>query len=115
MAMKILLVGEDTSYLCGLGLDLVLHGHAVKTVNDATQIEAALAQFEPDAVILDHIEPIDLFDLNPRDYGYEGPLVILVSDGVPEELLGQLHAPGLIKKPFVFESLSSTINLLLAH
>jgi DNA-binding response OmpR family regulator len=110
--MKLLLVGEDSSFLRVLSLDLLLAGFAVKIETDAAGLGDALQQFAPDVVVFDHVEPMDLFALNPRDCGYEGPLVILVSSGIPQQLLDRLQATNVVEKPFVLEILSAELRLV---
>jgi len=111
--MDLLLVGENASFVRILSLELAFQGFEVRTVTDAAELKAALEDSTPDAIVLDHVEPMDIFALNPRDHGYEGPLFILIADHLPAPLLQRLRTAEVHRKPYVLESLSAEIRLVL--
>jgi len=110
--MDLLLIGEDGSFLRMLSIGLKSQGFAVRTVNDVAPLRAALEDSTPDVIIFDHVEPMDLFALNPRECGYSGPLVLLIEEGIPEQVLERLRDLQVLKKPFLLESLFSQIELV---
>jgi DNA-binding response OmpR family regulator len=110
--MKLLLAGEDTAFLRALSLDLIVRGFQVTVVTDGAALRRALEHWQPDVILLDHVEPMDLYILNPRESGYDGPLLLLVSDGLPESMVEQMQTASVVKKPLVLEVLSAEIKLV---
>ena len=109
--MDILLVGEDEVFLRVLALELALMGATVRTVNDSDTLRRALEDACPEVVVLDHIEPADLFALNPRVCGYGGPLVVLIEHDVPQTTLESLEDPRILRKPLLPSSLLPQIRV----
>ncbi|HWO72000.1 MAG TPA: hypothetical protein VNN21_00410 [Dehalococcoidia bacterium] len=97
--MDLLLVGEDSLFLRLLASELRAAGVHVRVANDAQALREALVEARPDVVVFDHVEPMDLFVLNPRDSGFEGPLVLLVEENAPVHVLEAFGFREVIWKP----------------
>jgi hypothetical protein len=41
------------------------------------ELELLLTAEPPDVIVFDHVGPIDLYDLNPRELGFCGPMVLI--------------------------------------
>ncbi len=110
--MDVLLVGEEVRFLRLLSLEFAFRGFKVAMVSEPDEMKAAIDLLAPDIVILDHVEPLDLFALNPRTYGYEGPVIILATTDIPAASLEGLNTPHHLKKPFHFPDLCEQIELV---
>jgi len=97
--MDLLLVGEDSFFLRLLATELRAGGMHVRVANDSRALQEALEEARPDVIVFDHVEPMDLFFLNPRESGFEGPLVLLVEEGVPVHVLEAFGFREVIRKP----------------
>ena len=96
--LNVLLVGEDRFSLRFLLVDIAQVVASVRLVSDVEALAAAIEEHQPDLIVFDHVEPMDVFLLNPRDRGYAGPLILLVTDSPPEPLVEHLQNPEIIKK-----------------
>ena len=92
----VLLVGPESPFL--RILDAVLsQTWAVHSACDEMSLRELLAGAQPAIVIFDHTQPTDLFELNPRRFGFGGPIVVLADDPATA---GQLLATDiLLRRP----------------
>jgi len=111
-SMQVLLIGEDIVSLRGLALELSFLRHSVRVVTNAGELRVALDEQMPEVIVFDHVEPLDLFALNPCDFGYRGPLVLLVEQDLPSDTMKRLPNAGILLKPFALEGLSTQIRLM---
>ena len=110
---NLMLVGENRPFLEVLAMELKLRGSEVRLANDPTALQLALAETTPDLVVLHHVEPMDLYLLNPRIYGYDGPLLVLLETGEPRFVPQQLKAHKVLEKPFLVDTVFAEISLLI--
>jgi DNA-binding response OmpR family regulator len=110
--MDVLLIGEDVKFLRFVALELSLRGFNVTVVNDPDALKPAIELLSPDVVVLDHVEPMDFFVLNPRDYGYEGTLLVLSTGDVPAGCLEELATSHQLKKPISLEGLCERLAMV---
>ncbi len=98
--MDVLLIGEDVRFLRLLSTELSLRGFNVAVASEPDALQPALDLLAPDVVIFDHAEPMDLFAFNPREYGFEGPLLVLSADDIPAACLEAFREARYLMKPF---------------
>lgn len=110
LTVNVLLVGEDPTSLRLLALDLSLRGVVVTTASDAEHLTRVLAMSTPDVIVFDHVEPLDVYLLNPRKPGFKGPLVLLIDQDLPAEMTSQLQPHHIARKPFQIETLYVEIS-----
>jgi DNA-binding response OmpR family regulator len=96
--LNVLMIGAEGSHIETLYFALVHRELTVHLVHDRETLRAMLDAEAPDLVIFDHIEPADLFVLNPRALGFSGPVLLLTDEHSPtaQELLRTeiaLHKP----------------------
>jgi hypothetical protein len=95
----VLLVGEIDSYLGAVAMFLSRRDVPARLVCNKAELEASLSELEPHLVIFDHIQPTDLYELNPRQFGFEGPVLILTDDPNPKTALEVLETVHFLQKP----------------
>ena len=109
--LKLLLVGEYGPFLQTLLVALARRGFITTLAGDRNTMKEALGDSNPDAVVFDHTRPSDLFVLNPRRSGFDGPLLLLTDDLNPTPAQ-ELRALLVLRKPFKLASLYEQITLL---
>ena len=109
----VLLVGEDQLFLKIMALELRFKGLNTRRAHDSQSLQQALAEREPELVVFHHIGPIDLFFLNPREYGYDGPLLLLVDHGDPVFSREHVRAHSVLLKPFVVQTVYRELTLII--
>ena len=75
----ILLVGPESPFLRILSAFLS-HAWSVREASDNASLQKSLLTAQPSIVVFDHTQPTDLFELNPRLYGFTGPIVLLADE-----------------------------------
>ena len=75
----VLIVGESLPSIRILAVSLAAEGFDVVLVSDASELETTVMR-APDLIILDHLEPTDLYRLNPRQHGFSGRLLLLCDE-----------------------------------
>ena len=84
----------------------------VYVANDDETMRRLFAEVEPSLVIFDHQDPADIFLLNPRRFGYRGPLLLLTADREPQTAIAILEADHWLRKPIdvmLIDTLTSRI------
>ncbi|MGE0057932.1 MAG: hypothetical protein AB7P33_17940 [Dehalococcoidia bacterium] len=93
---EVLLVGPESPFLRILAAVLARDWY-VKAAYSQRALEQILATIHPDVIIFDHTQPTDLFELNPRQFGFAGPLVLLAEE--PSTAIEVLRADTFIPRP----------------
>jgi DNA-binding response OmpR family regulator len=107
----VLLVGDDSPLLEILSGVLSKEGYTTDIAHCAADVKGYAGR--PDVVIFEHLTPLDLYALNPREYGFEGPLLLLSEEPstCAEEVL---DASRTIRKPLTLEQLRRVLLELIA-
>ena len=111
MNYRVVLVGESLPTTRILGVALASAGYEVVLVDDP-QALATTVMTPPDLIILDHVEPTDLYRLNPRVLGFGGRLLLLTE--VDPDVATQVLTPDfVVRKPFDIEAVRRQVRELL--
>ena len=114
---KILVVDDERAMREMLALGFVQHGYQVQTMTDGRGMEAALTQWQPDAVVLDVMMPYaDGFALLPViRRTTQAPVIMLTARAELEDrLIGlDLGADDYLTKPFAFLELVGRVEACL--
>jgi hypothetical protein len=113
MTKEVLLIGEDEFFLKVMAMELKLKGLKARGAHDPAGLHEALSQGSPSLVVFHHIEPMDLFFLNPRDYGYEGPLLLLLDHGDLHFSRQHIRAHSVLQRPFVIQTVYRELSLII--
>ncbi len=114
---KILVVDDERPMRDMLRLGLERQGYVVRELSDGRGLESCLAQWQPDAIILDVMLPFaDGFALLPTIRRYtQAPVIMLTAKSEVEDRVTGLRAGAddYVPKPFAFEELVSRIEAAL--
>jgi hypothetical protein len=75
----ILLVGFESPFLRILSA-VLSRGWSVYAACDQAALEELLATTDPAIVVFEHTQPFDLHELNPRRFGFAGPILIIADE-----------------------------------
>ena len=76
----VLLVGPESPFLRILSAVLSRAWSVYAACDEASLQEFLSATTQPSIVVFDHTQPTDLFELNPRRFGFSGPIVLLADE-----------------------------------
>jgi DNA-binding response OmpR family regulator len=108
--MKILLVGESTPLLRILQVVSVRAGFAAEIASTSTSLREQSQVLQPDLLVFDHIHPLDLYLLNPRLAGFDGPVLMLTDNPHPETALFLLGTDHILLKPFHLDTIVQRLH-----
>ena len=112
--IKALLVGERKTLLEILSVALCRKGATTCLAHESGELRDGLSRQEPNVVIFDHSSPLDLFDLNPRMLGFQGPILLLTDE--PTQLGQDILATGhVMRKPFSLKAILEEIDELVLN
>ena len=94
----VVIAGESLPSVRILAVSLAAEGFDVVLVSSPDEL-AATVRRSVDLVILDHLEPTDLYRLNPRQHGFSGRLLLLAEND-SEPVPGLLNPDRVVRKPF---------------
>lgn len=122
-AARILVVEDEPSIAGFVRRGLIYDGYAVEVVGDGRSALRAVAEDEPDLLVLDVMLPeIDGFEVCRRIRAVEAaegrrslPILMLTArDGVPDRITGlETGADDYLVKPFAFEELLARVRAIL--
>jgi two-component system response regulator MprA len=114
---KILVVDDERPMRDMLRMGLERQGYVVRELPDGRGLESCLAQWQPDAIILDVMLPFaDGFALLPTIRRYtQAPVIMLTAKSEVEDRVTGLRAGAddYVPKPFAFEELVGRIEAAL--
>ena len=108
--LKVLMIGEQGSHIETLYFALIHRELTVHLVHDRETLRAMLDTEAPDLVIFDHVEPTDLFVLNPRALGFSGPVLLLTDEPNPTTAQEVLRTEIALHKPVMLTALWQMID-----
>jgi hypothetical protein len=109
----VVVIGEDGAYLRTLVHELSGRGIAARFVENESDLPAVLREAEPEIIVFDHVEPLDLYVLNPRAHGYVGTLLLLTHDTESPLAAEQLGATHVVAKTLLLRSICQQVVDLL--
>src|SRR5688572_7878110 len=84
----VLLVGLESPFLRILSTVLA-RGWTVYAACDQAALEELLTTADPAIVVFEHTQPLDLYELNPRRFGFAGPILLIADEsGTARSQLG---------------------------
>jgi two-component system OmpR family response regulator len=115
---RLLVVEDDPNILELLSASLRFAGFQVATASDGGQVEAAVAEYKPDLIVLDVMLPdVDGFEAvrRLRAGGMRTPVVFLTARDATEDKIHGLTLGGddYVTKPFSLEELTARIRAVL--
>ena len=84
----VLLVGVESPFLRILSA-VLSKAWSVHAACDEASLRELLSTIQPAVVVFDHTQPTDMFELNPRRFGFGGPILLLAEEPT---IAGQLLA-----------------------
>jgi hypothetical protein len=99
----VLLVGFESPFLRILSA-VLSRGWSVYAACDQTALEQLLTTAAPAIVVFEHTQPLDLHELNPRRFGFAGPILLIADD--PGTAQAQLATDLLVRRPSDLAELS---------
>jgi hypothetical protein len=102
----ILLVGIDSPFL-RIVSTVLSRGWSVYAACDATSLQELLTSARPSVVVFEHTQPLDLYELNPRRFGFAGPILLVADD--PSTARSQLETDLLLRRSSDLVTLSRLI------
>jgi hypothetical protein len=110
MAATVLLVGIESPFL-RIVSSVLSRGWSVYTAWDTRALQELLETTNPAIVVFEHTQPFDLYELNPRRFGFDGPILLIAED--PRTAQSQLGTEILLRKPSNLSELSRLIAELM--
>lgn len=116
---KILVCDDDESILEAINLILTDQGYEVKTLQDSSDIESALREFEPQLILLDlWMSGSDGREITKRlkaNAAFKNiPIIIISAINQGSKVSEEIQADGFIAKPFDLDHLVTTVEKFLA-
>jgi hypothetical protein len=102
----VLLVGIESPFLRILST-VLSRGWSVYAACTEASLQELLATTQPVIVVFEHTQPFDLQELNPRRFGFAGPILVIADD--PGAAPSQLGTDILIRRPSDLSELSRRI------
>jgi hypothetical protein len=106
----ILLVGVESPFLRILST-VLSRGWSVYAAGTEASLQELLATARPTIVVFEHTHPFDLYELNPRRFGFSGPILLIADE--PGTASSQLQTDILLRKPSDLVGLSGLIAELI--
>ena len=114
---KVLVIDDERSMRDLLQMGLENQGYAIRCLEDGRGLQAALSEWEPDAIVLDIMLPYaDGFQLMPiiRRYTQAPVIMLTAKTDVGDRVTGlNVGADDYVSKPFAFAELVSRIEACL--
>ena len=105
----VLLVGVSSPFLRILAT-VLSHGWTVSVAGDEASLQESLASTRPAIVVFEHTQPFDLYELNPRRFGFAGPIVVIADE--PGAAPSELRTEVLLRRPSDLLQLCSLMSEL---
>jgi hypothetical protein len=105
----VLLVGIKSPFLKILSAVLE-PGWSVHAACEEAELRELLETTEPAVVVFEHTHPFDLFELNPRRFGFAGPILLIADD--PSTARSQLQTEHQVKRPSDLVALAGLLREL---
>jgi hypothetical protein len=99
----VLLVGVESPFLRILSA-VLSRGWSVYAACNQAALEELLTTADPAIVVFEHTQPLDLHELNPRRFGFAGPILLIADD--PGTARVQLGTDLLVRRPSDLTELS---------
>jgi hypothetical protein len=106
----ILLVGQESPFL-RIVAAVLRRDWPVYAASTERTLEDLLDSQSPNVIVFDHTHPLDLHELNPRRFGFAGPLLLLAEE--PSIAMELLQADSFIRRPSDLLELARLIEGLL--
>jgi hypothetical protein len=99
----VLLVGVESPFLRILSA-VLSRSWSVYAACDQAALEELLTTAHPAIVVFEHTHPLDLYELNPRRFGFAGPILLIADDAGTAR--AQLETDLLFRRPSDLAELS---------
>jgi hypothetical protein len=106
----VLLVGVGSPFLRILST-VLSRTWSVYAACDQASLQECLDTAHPAVVVFEHIHPLDLYELNPRRFGFEGPILLIADD--PSTARSQLETEYLARRSIDLVALSRVLAELI--
>jgi hypothetical protein len=108
----VLLIGQESPFL-RIVAAVLRQDWPVYSASTERSLETFLGSSHPNVVVFDHTHPLDLHELNPRRFGFTGPLLLLAPE--PSTAVELLQADSFIRRPNDLLELARLIEGLLGR
>ena len=99
----VLLVGIESPFLRILSA-VLSRSWSVYAACDRAALEELLTTAHPAIVVFEHTQPLDLYELNPRRFGFAGPILLIADEAGTAQ--SQLGTDLLVRRPSDLAELS---------